>query len=308
MIETHHITSRDQWLSLRKNDITASTVGALFGIHPYTTPLHLALLKTGRMEEDDKPNDAIERGIILEPAVALAVSRRIEGAILTKANVYLRDTDARLGATPDYFINIKGDLRGKGIVQIKTAAPWVFDEQWTAESPPAWIVLQALTEMMLTDSSWGLVAVLVVSAYGVDLHTYEIPRHPDAEQKIRERVATFWQELDGGSDPEPNFTYDGKAIEALFPTASRDLPLDLSGHNDVPVLLAEWKNLGTTLKEATKRKKEIENQIKFTLGDHAKANLPGWSISFFNVNRSAYKVEATTYRNLRITPHKERQQ
>ena len=44
-IETRQITSRDEWLQWRKQDITASVIGALFNVHPYKTALQLYVEK-----------------------------------------------------------------------------------------------------------------------------------------------------------------------------------------------------------------------------------------------------------------------
>src|SRR5262245_18769817 len=46
-IERIPITSREQWLELRKPDVTASVVGALFAAHPYMTALKLYLMHQG---------------------------------------------------------------------------------------------------------------------------------------------------------------------------------------------------------------------------------------------------------------------
>ena len=69
MIERKTFTSRDEWLEWRKQDVTASSIGALFNCHPYTTALRLYAEKRGTdfLVEDNK---AMRRGRWLEPAVA----------------------------------------------------------------------------------------------------------------------------------------------------------------------------------------------------------------------------------------------
>ena len=47
MIEQLAIESREQWLAMRRQDITASTAGALLGLHPYVTAYSLWAEKTG---------------------------------------------------------------------------------------------------------------------------------------------------------------------------------------------------------------------------------------------------------------------
>ena len=46
-IERWAITSEAEWLEWRRNDVTASVVGALFGLHPYETVFGLYARATG---------------------------------------------------------------------------------------------------------------------------------------------------------------------------------------------------------------------------------------------------------------------
>ena len=71
MIERIPITSREQWLELRRSAVTASDVGAIFGLHPYKTPLRLWADKTG-VNLEDVENAAMRRGRWLEAAVLSA--------------------------------------------------------------------------------------------------------------------------------------------------------------------------------------------------------------------------------------------
>src|SRR5215203_7178212 len=126
-VEQRNVESRDAWLQWRREDVTASTVGALFGCHDYTTALRLYVEKRG--VEFDEPDDRVlRRGRWLENAVALAVNEKFPDWKIEPAKVYLRNPDLRLGATPDFFIH--GDARGRGILQAKTIAPSVFKRDW----------------------------------------------------------------------------------------------------------------------------------------------------------------------------------
>jgi predicted phage-related endonuclease len=119
-IERIEITSREQWLALRKPDVTASVVASLFGCHPYVSALKLYLAHSG-VEFDEADNRVFRRGRLMEPTVALAVSEERPDWRIEKCDSYYRDPDLRLGATPDFLIH--GDPRGLGVLQTKTAAP-----------------------------------------------------------------------------------------------------------------------------------------------------------------------------------------
>jgi YqaJ-like viral recombinase domain len=101
-IERIPIIDQRQWLGLRQRDVTASTVGALLGVHPYASALGLYLLKTGQIEADAEDTPAMRRGGLLEPVAHRILREDHAEWIDTLApGAYFRDPDARLGATPD---------------------------------------------------------------------------------------------------------------------------------------------------------------------------------------------------------------
>ena len=66
-IELHDASNRTVWLERRKQDITASVAGALFGVHEYTTCFELWALKSGRLNRDPEETPQMRRGRLLEP-------------------------------------------------------------------------------------------------------------------------------------------------------------------------------------------------------------------------------------------------
>jgi len=185
MIERKLIASEAEWLTWRKADVTASTIAALFGRHPYTTALHLHLEKRG-VDFPRKPDNRVtRRGRWLEPAVAKAVGEQRPDWRVIPAGVYLRDPDLRLGATPDFFIDANDNPRGFCVLQTKTCAPSVFERDWDdGRELPFWIKLQVMVEMMLADAAFGFVGALVVDPYAMDVHLIEVPRNADLEAEI----------------------------------------------------------------------------------------------------------------------------
>ena len=93
MIETWPITSREEWLEKRKQDITASTAGALLGLHPYCTPLQLYLDKTGIAPMDNRDNPAMRRGRLLEPVAMRIVQEEHPDWRVEAPGLYFRDPD-----------------------------------------------------------------------------------------------------------------------------------------------------------------------------------------------------------------------
>lgn len=298
-IEHRTITSRDEWLEWRKQDVTASVVGALFGVHPYTTSLRIYAEKRG-VEFPDADSKTMRRGRWLEPAVATAVEEERPEWKLRAPKVYLRDPDLRLGCTPDYFID--GDPRGLGVLQCKTVAPSVYARDWLGGSEiPLWVTLQALTEMMLSDAAFGAVAVLLVDPHNMEVAILDVPRHADSELKILLAVRNFWQQVASGLEPDPNFSKDAEVIKLLAPRETPGKQIDFSRHNELPAMLAERAELLSRMGADEDRCDEIEAEVKYLMGDAEFANgLPDWKITYRVQQRAGYTVAPKSPRVLLI--------
>lgn len=306
-IERHTIdldtdAGRAKWLALRKQDVTASTVGALFGCHPYETQLGLFKEKTG-LETPLSNSAMLEWRLMLEGAVAVAVARQRPGWKIIKATEYLRDTDLRIGATPDFYI--EGDPRGLGVLQAKTIAPSAYKKQWQDGQPPFWIALQNATELMLEyEADFGAVAGLVIDPWKCQCEITEIPRHAGVEARICDAVAKFWLDVEAGREPAPDYAKDAELIASMYPEAKPLKTIDLTGDNHLPVLLAERADLKKRLKLDEARAKEIETEVKFKMGDAEIATLGEFTITLKTQERAAHAVKASRFRKLNITDNR----
>ena len=294
------IKRRQEWLDLRKPDVTASVVGALFGVeHPDKTPLKLYLMHSG-VEFDDSDNPVKRRGRIMEPAVQAAVAEERPEWVLEKCNFYYRDPELRLGATPDFFIH--GDPRGLGVLQAKTAAPHVYEHDWAGgEEVPQWVELQNRTEILLTDAAFGAVAVLKVHAFDLACSINEMPRHSGIEEKIIAAVRKFWDDVANHREPDPNYSEDVGLLKIIAPHETPGKSIDLSGDNELPALLDQHEEIMAKLEGYKTRKAEIETELKFKMRDASRVvGLPEWAITWKTALRREYTVPAKPIRTLRI--------
>jgi predicted phage-related endonuclease len=300
-VERIHITSRAEWLALRKRDVTASRIGALFSCHPYVTALRVYCEHAGVEFPEQEETAVMRRGRLLEGAVALAVADERPEWRTSKNEYYYRDPHFRLGATPDFLID--GDPRGLGVLQTKTAAPSVFERDWhNGTEIPFWITLQTLVEMMLTDAAFGVVAVMQVDAFDLKCSILDVPRDARSEQRIKQAVSDFWLAVAEGREPAPNYGRDAELIRLLAPREVKDKLVDLSGDNELPMILAERERLMKEIAENEKRKDEIEAEVRHKMGDGERsAGLPdGWSITWKTHHRAEQIIAAKDIRALRI--------
>jgi len=296
MIERWTITDRDEWLFRRRANINGSEVAALFGCNPWMTNLALYADKAGLATLNAPDTDVLRRGRILEPAVAAGVLEERPDWKISKANEYVWSPEWRLGCTPDFHAHCP--KRGIGVIQTKTAAKPIFDQDWQ-DGPPQWIVLQTLQEMMLEDVTWGAIAVLVMNSYTLDIHIWEFERHALAEKRMIQKAAIFWGDVAAGRQPKFNFAEDGDVIKALFPR-DNGTSIDLTGDNRLPGLLEEFEALSALGKDAEGKLKAIKAEIAAKIGDASVATLPGWEISHKTQRRAGFVVKDTEFRVLRV--------
>jgi predicted phage-related endonuclease len=302
-IETLTFATREQWLAARTRDVTASAIGCLVdGVnHPYCTPAQLHLLKTGEAD-DSEETVAMERGKLLEPVAIQILAKEFPDWLCSHNRVpgpgrYYRDTDLRIGATPDVLAFRQGS---KGIVQIKTVAAPLFarwkDEDGESFAVPEWIACQALTEAKLTGSSWAAVAVLVVG-FGLELHVIEVPLHDDWWQGIKAGVASFWSRVDQGLAPEFDYERDRRLVASLW---SRDdgSVIDLSGDNEFIDTLHIRAQLSEEAKTVKAELDRTTTLIKAKMGPAQVAIAGDWKVTLKTTDRRGYTVAPTTVRTL----------
>jgi len=296
-VEAIKITDREQWLTLRKFDLTASVVSGAMGVSPYLSPLRLYLEKRG-IEFPLKDSAPLRRGRRFEPAVAMAVEEERPGWKLEKCQHYYRDNSIGIGATPDYHIH--GDARGTGCLQIKTVNSWVFEREWTVQSAPAWVIVQTRTESMLTDAAFGAIAVMVMIEPDYPTYIIEVAREHHEEEKIRQAVVDFWQTVEDGKQPDVNYSLDRALLAALTPKETIDKIIDLSADNEAMSGLLERAELIAKIKRDEERCSEIETMLMDKMGDAARAQVPGFSVSWKVQHRKGYIVQPSDPRVLLI--------
>lgn len=310
-IERIPIQSREQWLALRASDITASDVPAVCGEGLFGSPAKVWAEKRGLIGAAEM-TEAMKRGLWGEAAVFEAIAWEYPAWEIRRAKVYMRDPDARLGATPDGAA-VDPDRKGVGIVQAKVISAGMFQDKWLESpddkphdafapaTPPLAYQLQTLTEGMLANADWAVIAVLIVDAWRWTLRLFPVDRHPGAETMIRDRVAAFWRDyLDTGVQPPIDATRDAELVKKLFPQDDGS-EIDLSGDNEMPLLVEQLTIARSVKKGAESDEKTAKTAITAKMGPAAVARLAdGRRVSNKLTKRGAYSVGATEYRMLKV--------
>ncbi|MEL4069549.1 YqaJ viral recombinase family protein [Ochrobactrum sp. GPK 3] len=305
-IERINVRTSAEWHARRSRDVTASVVGALFGVHEFVTPYALWAYKSGRVEADPEETPAILRGQLLEP-VAVKLLRRLRPKWKIKHNTnpgdYWRDSDARLGATPDVLAT--DPKRGRGIVQIKSVEQGVFRRKWLGESdtpePPFWIAMQAVVEAYLTGSKWAAVAPIVVG-HGIEMPIIEIPLLDGVIERVRARCREFWDQIETGEELIPDYSLDGDLIERMYAGVEGE-EIDLTRDNQIYDLIAMRHRIRADAVEAEGKLAAIDAEIKHKLQGASIAHLSGGKkITWLTQKRAGYFAPPKEFRVLRIPP------
>lgn len=302
-IEVWPITDRAAWLARRQNDVTASDIGALLGVHDYNkTPYRLWARKSGLESEDSEETPAMIRGRLMEPVAVNLLREMHPSWNITTPNKYYRDPSARLGATPDAFASdpLKA---GFGVIQIKTVGAITFQHKWRCEDGtiecPLWIAAQAIVEAHLTGASWAMVAPMRMGEGGLDLDEIEIPLHAELIARIESEVTAFWRAVETRCPPDPDLHCDAELIERLYNPEAKII--DLSSDNFAADLVDERERLGEQAKYAKERRQEIKTELLLKLDGAGAGRLAdGRVITAKRTQRAGYTVRPTEFVDIRI--------
>jgi putative phage-type endonuclease len=298
MIETREITSRAEWLKWRRQDVTASDVAALCGLSPWKSALEVWAEKTGYANHRAETG-LMRRGRWLEPAVLEALRETYPDVAIQKASVYLRDPELRLGATPDAFM--LGAF--STLIECKVISRPVYDA-W-GDDAPIYYQLQTLTGAMLANTDRAILACLVIDTYSAELVTFHVERNEEAEAKIREGVAAFWENTALGIRPQIDYGEDGALIARLFRLRDDLPPIDLTGDNRLPDILAEREALNAQIKAQEARCEAIKAEVVHKLNGAPAAICGAWKVTHKLVHQAEQIRKAYDYARLTITKRKE---
>lgn len=306
-VERFEIADRNAWLALRLQNVNASEVAICCGEGPYGSLAELYAEKKG-LRPPRADSGLLRRGRWLEASVFEALAEMRPDLEIRRARIYLRDPELRLGATPDGFALLSG---GRIVVQAKTISRSMFRKRWlldpdsTVENgdaePPIYYVLQVLTEMLLSDSAYGLLAVLVVAEFDSVLRTFEIERNEEVIERILRAVDTFWREhFDPGIMPDFQPLRDAALIVALYPKDDGSL-IDLTTNNRAGAVVELLIETAAAIKGSTATSKAAKAELQAILKDHTYGLLAdGRCISWKRQHRRGYTVEPSNPRVLKI--------
>lgn len=299
----HPSPSRERWLDLRRRNLNSSEVAALFGLSPYLTEFEVWHQKNGTLSDVVEENARMTAGTFLEPAIAQLAAHTF-GFQSAPFKDYVEIPDLRLGASFDWRIAsgwTGAAAEGEGIHEVKNVDYLQFagrrDRVWNADDPddikaPPHIEIQVQHQLLVTGYQWAAITPLVG---GNDIRCIIRIAREGIQSKIRDRAAAFWQSIEDGAEPDPDFDRDHDTLKSLYavPDARAALPLELQG--EAMDSVAGAIDAAARKKAAEAEEKTFRARIMATMGPVEVAELP-------NGARITWKANKKGVRSLRLTP------
>lgn len=297
-VQVHKIESRQQWLALRKQDVTASDLAAVCGVSPYSSPLQVWADKFDKLTIEE--NNVMRRGRWLEDGVIAALREERPDWKISKPGAYLRSPSLRIGCTPDAWANTPD---GPAVVQCKIVAKRVFETAWV-DGPPLYYQLQTLAEAKLSNMDQAYLAALVIDEFTADLEVFPVPLLEPAWGRCVETVRQFWQMVERGEKPAADYAKDGATIGKLYRSVTGGEPIDLTHDNRMVQVVREYTQEGQKEKAAKLARDALKAEIVEKLHGHRKAIVGDTKISNSPVSVKEHFVKASDYDRLTVTPPK----
>lgn len=262
-----------EWLKERQCGIGGSDVGAIAGVNKYKTPFEIYIEKTEPITEVKEQSEAARQGNDFEDYVAIRFMEAT-GKKVRRDRKYYKHKEY-----PFMVANIDRRIVGENaLLECKTTSPFSAKE-WDGEEIPASYLLQCQHYMAVTGTDKIYIACLIFST---DFIWKEVNRDEELIQMIIQLEKDFWSlveaktppALDGSSAAEKYLKERYKEVEE-----NKSIELGFEYKDKIKTYLEMKKQL----KDFEKQVNELENQIKFEIGNAEYAYAPGYSLSWKKV-------------------------
>jgi len=256
-------TTEWEWLEARRPNINSTDLAALFGVGLRRSRLSLWHEKANLIEEEFVETPFTEWGKWLQTPVGmkLCLDRGWQGFDLT--GTYVLQPARRLGSSFDFRV-IDPD-RGVGVMEIKVAERLSRDLGWGENTVPLDYDFQLQGEMHAVveegiDIAFGCFGILEARQRAhVMNRVYDI----DLGRMINIEVNKFWQSVEAGEPPAPDYMMDEQLLEHIRGPLMKDDRIRLTDNRRAEMLVRKI--------ELLKRKKKPIKALLDTINRIQKA-------------------------------------
>jgi len=269
--------SQEQWLELRKKDVTSTESACLFGESPYMTQFDLWHRKRSGVVPEFKTNDRMAWGNRLEAAIAYGIAEE-QGWEVKPMKEYFRNPDLRMGSSFDFVITNLGEpvhLEIKNVDYLAFRDGWLEHDDGSIEAPTH-IELQVQHQMAVSGFERAFIGAFIGGNRGVVI---ERLRDEPVIAAIKAKVADFWRTVDAGEEPDPVMPGDAEVLIRLNQYAKPGKVLDASSDDVLAELIERYKKAAADEANAKDDKDVAKAEIFKHIGDAEKVLTSEWSVS-----------------------------
>lgn len=257
----HKFTNEKEWLAARMQDITSTELAALLGMSEYKSRLKLWMIKAGKMEDDFEESNQSTWGKRLQNAVGQGIAEDNGWECFDLTGYYLRDEEARIGASMD--MRVVCPERGPGLLEVKTTGYFQQETGWEKTRAPIDYEFQLQGQVNLAiqegqEIGWGCIGALDGRK-----NTRKYDRMPDAPlwALIKEETAKFWHSIKINEPPAPDYAVDADLIRKLQGSVNVEQNISLTGNNRAHYLIEQYMTLEAAREQVMPLLKDGETKI-----------------------------------------------
>jgi len=282
---------------LRKNHIGGSDLAAICGMDEYKNAYDVYLEKTGKLEEDERENEAMKAGTYLEDGVLKFAEERL-GKLVRNQYRSAKDKGIPIGTNIDAIVvePLNGEENKGDPVEAKTSQLYYYhgsSSQWGKEDTdevPSRTIIQCHAQMICTDTEICHVPALVG---GKGLVMYHVPLDIELKKMLEEKAVYFWNEHVLKDIPPDDVIPSLDVVKRV----RREPGTVVSVPDDI---VRNWLNAKELANQADKQKKEAEAILKAALGTAEGATCESGMVTYLQQHCKGYKTKPSTYRVLRF--------
>ena len=252
------ITNKQDWLENRLLDVTSTEVSALFNVNPWQSEFELYNQKKDKVVVNIDDNERMAWGRRLEDSIAQGCAES-QGWQVQPFDVYMSDTETRMGSSFDYKITSSDEL---GIMEVKNVDSMVYRTKWVddgnghIEAPPH-IEMQLQHQLHVSGLSWGCIVALVG---GNTQKLIVRARNKEVGQLLETKVKEFWERVKAGTPPDIDYLRDSQyMMKNLYNEA--DAGVILAADEDMDKLVDDYNAINREYVSLGKQKDAVKAQI-----------------------------------------------
>ena len=277
-ISTANFT-HEEWLRLRKTGIGGSNAGAICGLNPYSSAIHVYNEKTDK-EIHDLDNESMRQGRDLEEYVARRFMEET-GLKVRRSNMMYRSKE-----NPFMIADVDRLVVGEDAgLECKTASAYS-EDKWKDGEIPTQYLIQCYHYMAVTGKRVWYLAVVIL---GRDFKYKKITWDDEVIKNLISIEKQFWKEyVKKEIMPEPDGSkICDEVLNRYFHTAKKESTVELQGFDEK---LKRREEVLQLMEKLEKEQKQIEQEIKLYMKDSEQAFSQGYKVSWSNVDTARIDV------------------